>query len=115
MLLSTSPLLVLRRAAYTPAEDAAKLRSEGKNDQVVAWSDGQLVEFVEFHDQETGSILTATLDPNVEGDPQAGASGSARLRLAVEKVAVGGRSSNTRDKHKFRLLAWSPSGNGKSS
>jgi hypothetical protein len=105
---ATSPLLILRRFTYTTPEQAERLRREGNGDRVVAHKDGSLVEAVELYDPATGSQFTATVDPSVNGEAAALATGNATLEHTATPEArtrpQGGTYTTTR--HKFRLVGF---------
>jgi hypothetical protein len=105
LLANTSPLRVLRRDSYTSPDRAAVLRAEGAADRVIAHADGTLVEFVELHDAESGSIVTATVDPEA-GPIAEGELVNAQLSIRVEDAPyVDGRGqARTAKKTKFRLM-----------
>lgn len=107
MLVTGTPVLVLRRDTYTSPEDAQKYVDSGQHDRVVRWRDsGALIEFVELYDSETGSIIRATVDES-GCDAEQGALIEPVLDLRVEQV--GRTSRQGRDyvdsKTKFRLVS----------
>lgn len=111
MLLNSSPLRVLRRYTYTPADEAERKRATGQADQVIAWGDGTLVEAVELYDEQNGSILgNVTIDPNADTTAAAmGEIGNCVLEVSVEKIGYG-TAGRTRDKVKWRLVGFAKVG-----